>query len=316
MLRSTIRLRAVSALAFALLTVPVAAHAADQPKKTIAVGAFEGPELMNGGATGPGLAVMLVNALLKDGRFDVVERAALGEVQTEQALGRTGATTASTAAPTGQMIGASVLIVGTVTKFIPNAAGGSLSVGGIGSSNSNSLLGNIGSTAGVSDTTAEVEINIRLVDTASGRIIASDTATGSASSTGVNANIYTSTGMNVGGQAFLNTPLGKAAQDAIEDAVKKIDIGMENVPWSAAVVENDGGTVYINAGANRNMHPGMTLHVYRQVKQLIDPTTNAVLDTIFNTVGTIQVQNVSDKVSTCTVTSGTAPTRGDVLKLE
>lgn len=313
MLRSTIRRRAIAALAFAVLTVP--AYAADGPKKTIAVGAFEGPELMNGGATGPGLAVMLVNALLKDGRFDVVERAALGQVQTEQALGRAGATTAATAAPSGQMIGASVLVVGTVTKFIPNASGGSLNVGGIGSS-SNSLLGDLGSSAGVSDTTAEVEINIRLVDTASGRIIASDTATGSASSTGVNANVYTSTGMSVGGQAFLNTPLGKAAQDAIEDAVKKIDVGMENVPWSAAVVENDGGTVYINAGANRNMHPGMTLHVYRQVKQLIDPTTNAVLDTIFDNVGTIQVQNVSDKVSTCTVTSGTAPTRGDVLKLE
>lgn len=62
-----------------------------------------------------------------------------------------------------------------------------------------------------------------------------------------------------------------------------------------------GGTVYIDARANRNMHTNMTLHVYRQVKQLIDPTTNAVLDTIFNKVGTIQVQSVSDKVSTCTV---------------
>jgi curli biogenesis system outer membrane secretion channel CsgG len=315
-------------LACAALSLPAYAKNKDaasagptgEPKKTIAVGTFESPELMAGGASGPGLAVMLDNALLKDGHFVVVERGALAQVQNEQMLAKTGQVAGSSAAPSGQLTGASVMVFGTVTKFIPNASGGAVNVGGIGSSNNNSFLSTLGSstgsTAGVSQTTAEVEINLRLVDTVTGQIVYSATASGSASSTGVNANIYTASGMSIGGQAFLNTPLGKAAQDAIEDGVKKIGIGMTSVPWSATVVENDGGTVYIAAGADRNMQPGMTLHVYRVGKQLTDPSTNAVLETMVDNVGTIQVQSVSDKVSTCTVTGGNPPARGDILKLQ
>ncbi len=283
------------------------------PKKSISVGTFESPEMMAGGATGEGLSAMLADALVKDGRFVVLERAAMPQVQAEQQL---QGTTSETAAKTGNLLGSSALVLGTVTKFNPQAGGGTVNVGGFGGSSGNSWLGGVGNSVGATDVTAEVEINIRLIDTSTAQIIWSGAASGTASSRGVNATLYTKSGMQIGGQAFLSTPLGQAAQDAIHDAVKKIRIGMKRVPWSALVIEDDNGVVYIAAGANENIQSGMTLQVYRKSKDLVDPATGAVLDTLVDSVGTVQVQTVRDKTSQCTVTSGNAPARGDILKLQ
>ena len=307
------------AMTLTVFFLPAIAYGADstvaaptgEPRKTIAVGTFESPELLAGGATGPGLEAMLDDALVRDGRFVVLERSAMPQIQNEQTLGKSGSVTAETTPQSSQMIGASVMVFATVTKFIPNAAGNSLTVGGFGN-----MFNGVGSSAGVANTTAKVEINLRLVDTSTGQIIYSGAASGTASSRGVTATIYTKSGMQIGDQAFLNTPLGKAAQQAIDDAVRKISLGMARVPWSALVVENDNGTIYIDAGADQNMRSGMTLHVYRKTKVLTDPQTNVVLQTLFDPVGVIQIQSVSDKVSTCTATDGSAPARGDVLKLE
>jgi len=281
------------------------------PKKTIAVGTFESPEMLAGGATGEGLSAMLTDALVHDGHFVVIEREAAAQVQSEQALTQSGAVTGEAAAAPGKMIGASVLVLGTVTKYNPQSSSSSFGVGGFGG-----VLGSDeNSTVGFTGQTAEVEINLRLVDTTTGQVLFSGAAKGSASAKGVSADIYNSSGMHFGGQQFFSTPLGKAAQDAMQSAVTQIDTWMDKVPWSALVIENDNGTVYINAGANQNLHEGMTLHVYRAAKPLVDPSTGEVIDVLTNNVGTIQIQTVRDRTAICAVASGDQPTRGDLLKL-
>ena len=266
-----------------------------------------------GGATGEGLSAMLTDALIHDGHFVVIERAAAAQVQQEQALTQSGAVTGEAAAAPGKMIGASVLVLGTVTKFNPQSSSSSFGIGGFGG-----VLGSSsgGDTVGLTGQTAEVEINLRLVDTTTGQILFSGAAKGSASASGVSADIYSKAGMHFGGQQFFSTPLGKAAQDAMQSAVKQIDKWMDKVPWSALVIDNDNGTVYINAGANQNMREGMILHVYRAGKALTDPSTGEVLDVLTSNVGTIQIQTVRDRVAICTVASGDAPARGDILKID
>jgi curli biogenesis system outer membrane secretion channel CsgG len=281
------------------------------PKKTIAVGTFESPEMLAGGATGEGLAAMLTDALVHDGHFVVIERQAVAQVQSEQALTQSGAVTGEAAAASGKMTGASVLILGTVTKYNPQANSNSFGVGGFGG-----MLGSDeNSTVGYSGQTAEVEINLRLIDTTTGQVLFSGAAKGTASAKGVSADIYNSSGMHFGGQQFSSTPLGKAAQDAMQSAVTQIDAWMDKVPWSALVIENDNGTVYINAGANQNMREGMMLHVYRAAKPLVDPATGQVIDVLTSNVGTIQIQSVRDRTAICTIASGDQPARGDLLKL-
>lgn len=289
------------------------------PKKTIAVGTFESPEMLAGGATGEGLAAMLTDALVHDGHFVVIEREAVSQVQSEQALAQSGAVTGEAAAAPGKMTGASALILGTVTKYNPQSSSSSF---GVGTGGSGGSLGGLfgapsgGSSVGYSGQTADVEINLRLVDTTTGQVLFSGAAKGSASANGVNADIYNNSGMHFGGQQFFSTPLGKAAQDAMQSAVKLVDLWMDKVPWSALVIDNDNGTVYINAGANQNMRQGMTLHVYRASKPLVDPATGEVLDVLMRDVGTIHIQSVRDRISICTIDAGEAPARGDTLKLD
>src|ERR1019366_901160 len=55
-------------------------------KKSIAVIGFDGTVSFEGGDAVQGLATMLTSALIKDGRFVVVERAAIADVSAERQL--------------------------------------------------------------------------------------------------------------------------------------------------------------------------------------------------------------------------------------
>jgi len=281
------------------------------PKKTIFVGIFESADIMGGEATADGLSAMLTEALVKDGRFVVVERAAFGDIQAEQQIGTQGTTTAETRPTTGQMIGAGLIVRGAVTKFGDQAGGGSLNVGGL-----NLFGGGGGDTLGVSRKVAVCEISLRFIDTTTGQVISTSSAEGTAASNGVSADVFTRSGIEIGGQAFNNTPLGQAAQDAIRKAVQQVALVAANTPWSALVAENDGGQVFITAGANANMREGATLHVYRKGKTVTDPSTGVVLDNFYDAIGTVQVTQVRDKISIASVASGNPPQRGDIVKLQ
>jgi curli biogenesis system outer membrane secretion channel CsgG len=263
-----------------------------QPKQTVVVGRFNNAEIVGGDTTALGLQAMLTEALVKDQRFVVLE---FGGPAIESTLN------------------AGVVVSGTVTQFTPNAAGVDL---GIGNSGGSGIFGMIGSKAGAHATVAKVVVNLRLIDTTTSQVIYSGSASGKASSKGVDASIYTAVGMDIGTSAFLTTPLGKASQQAIGEAVQKIQIGMAKAPWSAYVISTDGPDVYINAGVDRNMTVGTVLHVYRNGKKLVDPFTNVVLDTLSENIGTVTVQTVRNQVSIATVTSGNVPQPSDILKLQ
>ena len=276
------------------------------PKKSVSVIGFEAPELVQGGATPEELAALLVNALLKDGRFVVVERAALTEVQAEQQLAAGGAVNAETAAQTGRFLGASAIVKGTVTKFEPATSGSTLGVGGL------PFLG--GGALGLNSQTAVVEISLRVIDTTTSQILYTGTAKGRASASTLQVQGRAG-GYDWNGGGFLKTPLGEALQDAIQKSVGQIAVAMAKVPWSALVIESDGGNVYITAGADQGIRQGMMLHVYRKNRALTDPSTGVVLDVIMDEVGIIHVQTVHDKVAVATIAGGNPPARGDVVKI-
>ena len=288
-------------MAFISLALPFAATSAlakykvtgptGQPKQTVVVGHFDNAEVIGGDTTAFGLQAMLTEALVKDQRFVVMEYAA---------------------PPNNRTLDAGVVVFGTVTQFTPNAGGADIGIGNMGGG----FLGGLGSRVGANATVAKVVVNLRLVDTTTSQVIYSGSASGKASSKGVKAEIYTAVGMQIGTSAFLNTPLGKASQQAISDAVQKIQLGMANAPWSAYVISSDGTDVYVNAGADRNMAAGMVLHVYRNGKQLVDPVTQVVLDTLSDKIGTVTINTVRNQVSIGTISSGDTPQPGDIIKLQ
>ena len=281
------------------------------PKRTVSVDLVGAPEAMGGSITNEALVAMFTEALAMDGRFIVVERTDIAGVQAEQQLGATAAANKETGAQTGALIGASILIRATVTKFEPNAGGGGIQIAGL------PALGNFAPGGGLKGQYALVEITLRMIDTSTGQVIGTAKAQGRASTTQATMGITdTRTGANLATNAFKTTPLGKAADQAIMAAVEKIDQGVQAVPWSALIVDASNGQVYVNIGADQNIGPGAILHVYRKGKMLTDPGTGAVLDVLMDEVGAIQILQVRDKVSTATVVSGSGLARGDIVKLQ
>ena len=123
-------------------------------------------------------------------------------------------------------------------------------------------------------------------------------------------------GARLGGEIFRATPIGQAGQDAIVRAVDQIAAGMRRVEWSALVVDAAQGGVYVNAGADRNVQPGLTLAVWRPGRTLTDPGTGEVLDVEMARIGRVQVQTVRDRLSIASILDGEPPMRGDVLRTD
>ena len=285
----------------------------DGLKKTVSVDQFLATEAVGGSVTAEGMTALLTAALVKDGRFVVVERTGLGNVLAEQALGQGAGAIAETTAKTGQLIGAGIIVRSAVTKYEPAASGGGVALGGL---PLGSFLSPFATRAGLKRQTAVMEISLRLIDTSTGQVLFTSTAQGSASSTSADATIVDSNSLaSVGGSAFRNTPIGQAGEQAIVKAVEQIAAGMQSVVWSALVVDANDGTIYINAGADRNMQAGMVLNVYCKGRVFTDPATGVVLDVDMQKIGMIRIDRVREKLSTAAVVNGETPARGDLLKL-
>ena len=313
--------RTIAGVTLALgLAMTAGTAAAAQPampydglKKTVSVDQFLATEAVGGSVTAEGMTALLTAALVKDGRFVVVERTGLGNVLAEQALGQGAGAIAETTARTGQLIGASIIVRSAVTKYEPAASGGGVALGGL---PLGSFLSPFATRAGLKRQTAVMDISLRLVDTTTGQVISTSAAQGSASSTTADATIVDSnSGASVGGDGFRTTPIGQAGEQAIVKAVEQIAAGMQGVAWSALVVDANEGTVYVNAGAERNVQAGMVLNVYRKGKVFTDPATGVVLDVDMQKIGMIRIDGVREKLSTAAVVNGETPARGDLLKL-
>ncbi len=307
----------LAGLAALTVGLAVAAPAAAQPavalglKKTIAVDAFGGSELTAGLVAADGLAALLTDALITDGRFVVVERAGLTTIQTEQQLGQNGAAVAETAAQANRLIGASLIIRGAITKYNPTAGGSGLRVSGLRSGSSVGLGG------GVQNRRTTMTISLRLIDSTTGQVISTVSAEGAATSRETDAGLLNrNSGQTVGLNTLRGSALGKAAEDAIKKAVNQIALDAGKTPWSGLVVEARGPSIFINAGADQNVQPGMTFGVYRKGEVLTDPGTGAVLDVTIDRLGAVRVDSVREKVSVASLVEGLPPMRGDMLRAE
>ena len=159
---------------------------------------------------GDGMREMLTTSLFNTNRYIVLERQQLNEVLAEQDLAAEGRVKKETAAPTGEIYGADLIITGAVTEFEGSAKG----VGG-----GTRVLG---VTVGGGVKKAHMALDIRVIDAKTSQIVAAATVTGSATSFGAAG------GANVGGRlpvalgGFSKTPTEQAIRNCIQKAVEYI----------------------------------------------------------------------------------------------
>jgi curli biogenesis system outer membrane secretion channel CsgG len=192
-----------------------AGQALAQDKPVIAVAEFKNESTAGWwhGGVGRDLAGLLSNELAATGDFSVVERDKLQAVLEEQNLMASGRAELSDAAKLGKLTGAKYLVMGTVSAYEEDTKrdGGGLSFGGI--------------SVGGKSASAYVAVDIRVVDTSTGRIEYVRTIEGSSKSKGSRLGVSK---WGVGGDfaSEQNTPAGKAVRSAVVMVADYLDCVM------------------------------------------------------------------------------------------
>lgn len=258
---------------------------------------------------GTGLTEMLTTALFDSKRFILLERKAMTDMQTEQALGTSGAVSADSAAGTGKLLGAQALIRGAVTEYTYNQS----STGG-----SVSALQGVG--LGASKAEAAVVLDIRIYDPATGVILDSVKAEGRAKSSSTSLSINRPD-FQMSGAGFSQTPLGHATRQAIERAVVAICNSMDKIPWEGRIAEIDADGsgsilgIYLNAGTETGIKEGDELEILTAGRAILDPDTKTVIGRTKDTrIGRCRVQTVQKSLSIATLIEGTTAKIGDIVR--
>jgi curli biogenesis system outer membrane secretion channel CsgG len=249
------------------------------------------------------LTEILTTTLINTGRFVVLERQQMQAVLAEQDLNAAGRVNKETGAATGHVIGAQAMITGDITgySYTQQALGGS------------ALNVIRGLKVGASRVSAAVVVDLRMVDAATGEVLASATGSGSASATGV-ATDLTKDDQQISASGAWSTPLGEASRAAIAKVVEQLVAGMPEPRWSARVVEVRDTIVYLNAGADGGVSPGLVLQVYEVQPALIDPETGKNLGTPDKLLGEIQIETVQAGFSTARIVTGSGFARNNVVR--
>ncbi len=268
------------------------------PKKRIAVVKFEdksGNTWYNHDV-GTGMADMLVTALVKSENFTVVERETFDKVMEEQKLGASGFTTAGSAAKIGKILGANVLITGSVTEFGTKDGGGS--VGGLGG-----LTGGLVSGVGVKNYTARVAVDIKLIDVSTGQIITAETAFGERSEGKLNFDSWKLPDFKMGSNNFDTSLIGKATRDAINTVVVKVSGATAKTPWKGYILKAEGEDIWITAGTTAGIKTGMKFKVQAQGEEMEDAEGNIYVIPGAE-IAEVEVIQPLDKLSKVKVVSG------------
>ena len=151
-----------------------------------------------------GISELLINELVNNGTYTVVDRSKLEQLLKQQ--NRSGTMDAGTAAEIGKELGVDAVLIGTITKFNIDKQSGGRSFMGIG--------------AGSQKTKATVQIDVRLIGTASGDILATAKAVGEADQSDSNISVWGISGNS--GSSNEDTLLSAAVDKTVSQMVTKL----------------------------------------------------------------------------------------------
>lgn len=276
-------------------------------KKVVAVSRFENKTSYAGGGQfelDNGLADQLTDALIQSGQFTVLERETLTDVISEQDLAQSGRFQQSKSARTGKLTSAQVLIKGTVTEFENKSSG------------SGSGIGIAGFKVGSKRQSAQVGLIIRLIDTTTGEVLDSQRVEGTAEASGMKFGVDLGI-VDFGTDSFKKTPLGKATQIAIDNAVEFISAKLKDRPFQGRVVKCSGDEIIISAGDQVGANEGDTFTVYSVGEELVDPDTGELLGVEEDKIGSLKIYQVKEKYSKAKLVSGGKGIKaGDIIRSE
>jgi curli biogenesis system outer membrane secretion channel CsgG len=271
---------------------------------------------------GKGISDLLVNQLVNDGTYRVIERNALDKILKEQNFSNSDRADSNTAAKIGRILGVDAIITGDITQFgrddqNKNIGGSALSHWG-----AKYGMGNVGT----KKAKAVVEITARLIDVNTAEILAS--AAGHGESARSDTNLLGGGGdwgsgggghVDMGSSNFGQTIIGEAVKGAVTQLGQNLDAKATTLPHTTVqingvVADATGNTIIINVGSKNGLKVGDRLAVTRVTKVIKDPVTGKPLRSVADQVGQVQLTSVDEDSAVGTFTGAGQPKVGDAVK--
>jgi curli biogenesis system outer membrane secretion channel CsgG len=271
---------------------------------------------------GKGIADMLVDKLVNDGVYSVIERKQLDKIIAEQNFSNSDRADPATAAKIAHILGVDAILIGSITQFGRDDKKTNVGAGGIGGLSGKFGIGGVSK----SNSTAVVQITGRMIDTNTAEILASANAKGESSRSGTGLLGSGGSAWNNGGAGldmkssnFGATILGEATTKAVTDMAVQLESKAGSLPTvvvqiSALVADAaPDGTIIINVGSKGGVKVGDTLAIKRKVREVKDPATGKVLRSIEDPVGSLVITQVDDSSATGKFTGTVTPQVGDTV---
>ena len=266
---------------------------------------------------GGGIADMIVEELVKDGTYSVIERTRLDAILAEQDFSNSDRADPLSAAAIGRILGVDAIVIGSVTQFGMEREG--RSVGGLGRL-TRGLVNRVGQQRGK----AAVQLTARMVNTDTAEVLASGEGEGMSDRSGLllAAGGGTPLGwasLSMTSSSYRETILGEATEAAVgqlsEQLARSADrITARVVPVSGLVADVDGATLVLNVGSAAGVKVGDTLRILRVTRTVTDPATGAVLREITQELGQVRIDDVDAGSSLGTVITGSGIEVGDRVR--
>lgn len=288
---------------------------AQQPKKRVAVMNFDYATVTtyvqqifgSNQDIGKGIADMLVDKLVNDGQYSVIERKELDKILAEQNFSNSDRADPNSAAKIARVLGVQAIVIGSITQFGRDDKSTGVGGGAVGGVTSRFGIGGVKH----SEASAVVQITARMIDTNTAEILASCTAKGSserksnsllgAGGSGAGAG---GGGLDMKSSNFGATIIGEATTKAVNDLGAQLDAKAMSLPTvtvsiSGMVADAEpDGTVIINVGSRQGLKVGDTLNVARKGKDITDPATGKVLRSMTTPLGTMVITQVDENSAT------------------
>ncbi len=271
---------------------------------------------------GKGITDLLIDKLVNDGTYRVIERQAMSKIVAEQNFSNSNRADPSSAAQIGKLLGVDTIIIGDITQF--GRDDHNTNLGGAGGTLGKYGIGGLGLHKGQ----ATVAVTARLVDVNTGEILASITGTGSSKRSGTNllgggSNGWTGGGghVDMGSANFGQTIIGEAVHSAVNQVGAGLDAKAAGLPVNVApktavdglIADVSGNQLVLNVGASNGVQVGDTLNVSHVGRVIRDPSSGKVLRSMDSQIGTVTITSV-DSGSAVGNFSGTGAKVGDKVK--
>ncbi|MCP5005736.1 MAG: hypothetical protein GY941_17640 [Planctomycetes bacterium] len=236
-------------------------------KKILAVLDFEGNEKLQG-KIDLKMSDMLTTSLVKTARFEIVERNKIDKILKEQSIGLSGIFDESSVAKVGKLLGAKYVVFGSITSATKNDI----------------------DKFGYILVRIEVGVDVRVVNTTSGKILLSESAIGVSES----KLITTADGVVVSGAVEYNSAYVDASRDAITKVGSKI---AELSPLIGLVLSVDLNQTLIDIGEEQGVKKGDTFVAFSVGNEILHPVTGKQLGWKKEILQELKVISVEKRIS-------------------